>query len=309
MVKMKVLASNMSGLGVLLTLVNLCLLINALPAVQNVEISNDGGNRWARDESDKSSGSGDGFVLPVSRHRTTDERKFMGRQSDAPSKCGYEVRIISEKGSLRLQVLRILLQNKLEFCWIWIRTNGNVWGEKLKFGNKSKKLKFESYKNSNTMRNYFFFKNDRLVSELLSLTNPCINLIGNAHCAIIATNSSFFIRVKCSRAISVVPENKGRNAERSPCCSYARWRRLAENCGSVLLWKWVWSRPREKGCSLISSSSRRALAPGKNDSGRVKNGERLCASDNWKCWVWIWPEFTSSERHKPAWRYAKISDR
>lgn len=94
MVKMKVLASNATCLSALLVLLlNLCLLINALPAVQNVEISNDGGgNRWARDESDKSSGSGDGFVLPVSRYARIDERKFMGRQSDAPSKCGYEVR-------------------------------------------------------------------------------------------------------------------------------------------------------------------------------------------------------------------------
>lgn len=107
MVKMKVLASNTTCLSVLLTLLlNLCLLINALPAVQNVEISNDGGNRWARDESDKSSGSGDGFVLPVSRYARTDERKFMGRQSDAPSKCGYEVRDNLQKtGSLRFQVL------------------------------------------------------------------------------------------------------------------------------------------------------------------------------------------------------------
>lgn len=99
-----------------------------------------------------------------------------------------------------------------------------------------------------------------LASELFSLTNPWINLIGNAHCAIIPINSSFSMRVKCSRAISVVPENEARNAERSPCGPYARWRRLAQNCGSVLLRKWVWSRPREKGCSLISPSSRAVSA-------------------------------------------------
>ena len=75
----------------LLSLLNLFLLVNALPSMQNRETVNDD-NRLVKDESDNSTGSDDEYVLPVSRYRKINERRFMGRKSDTSSKCGYEVR-------------------------------------------------------------------------------------------------------------------------------------------------------------------------------------------------------------------------
>lgn len=75
----------------LLTLLNFLLLANALPSMQNRETVNEA-NRLVKDESDNSSGNDDEYVLPVSRYRKINEQRFMGRTSDAPSKCGYEVR-------------------------------------------------------------------------------------------------------------------------------------------------------------------------------------------------------------------------
>lgn len=59
--------------------------------MQNRETVNEA-NRLVKDESDNSSGSDDDYVLPVSRYRKINEGRFMGRKSNAPSKCGYEVR-------------------------------------------------------------------------------------------------------------------------------------------------------------------------------------------------------------------------
>lgn len=83
-------SSNMTR-RVLLAFINLFLLANALPSMQNRETVNEA-NRLVKDESDNSSGSDDAHVLPVSRYRKINERRFSGRESDAPSKCGYEVR-------------------------------------------------------------------------------------------------------------------------------------------------------------------------------------------------------------------------
>lgn len=70
--------------------INLFLLIDALPSMQNREAVNEA-NRSQGDESDNSSGSDDGYVLPVSRYRKINDRRFAGRDSDSSSKCGYEV--------------------------------------------------------------------------------------------------------------------------------------------------------------------------------------------------------------------------
>lgn len=72
-------------LQVLLTLLNLCLLIDALPSVQNVKILTEG-NRLVKDESDSSSENSGENVM---RSRKIYERKLTGS-----SKCGYEVRMI-----------------------------------------------------------------------------------------------------------------------------------------------------------------------------------------------------------------------
>lgn len=73
---------------ILLTLLKLCLLVNALPSMQNVQVMNDDDISATRDESDSSSGN---FAVPDARNRKINERKLMGRENDAPSKCGYEV--------------------------------------------------------------------------------------------------------------------------------------------------------------------------------------------------------------------------
>lgn len=67
---MKQITSNMI---VVLTLLNLCLLIDAVPSLENVKIVSDD-NRSMRDESDNSS-----------------EKSEINVKHDAPSKCGYEV--------------------------------------------------------------------------------------------------------------------------------------------------------------------------------------------------------------------------
>lgn len=64
---------------IVLTLLNLCLLIDALPPLQNVKIVSDA-NRLVNDESDNSSGK-----------RAINGGGLKGRKNDVPSKCGYEV--------------------------------------------------------------------------------------------------------------------------------------------------------------------------------------------------------------------------
>lgn len=81
---------------ILLTFLNVCLLVNALPSMlQNDKTVNDDKfHNSVNDESDNSSGKSDKYALPVVRHDGINERssRLMGRKNDAPSKCGYEVR-------------------------------------------------------------------------------------------------------------------------------------------------------------------------------------------------------------------------
>lgn len=63
---------------IVLTLLSLCLLIDALPSLQNVKIVSDA-NRSASDESDNSS------------ENKINEAELKGRKNVVQSKCGYEV--------------------------------------------------------------------------------------------------------------------------------------------------------------------------------------------------------------------------
>jgi hypothetical protein len=71
----------------LLTLLSVCLIINALPSMQNVKIVDDE-NNLKQDKSDNSSGDN---VTPVLRYHKMNKPKLMARTSEIPSKCGYEV--------------------------------------------------------------------------------------------------------------------------------------------------------------------------------------------------------------------------
>lgn len=71
---------------ILLTL-NLCLLINALPSMQNVKTSNDLVN-------DESGSNPSGSDEVTTRYQETYHAGSTGRKNyDAQSKCGYEVRL------------------------------------------------------------------------------------------------------------------------------------------------------------------------------------------------------------------------
>lgn len=75
---------------ILLTLFEICLLVAALPSVQNANIAVDDDNRW--DESDNSGGK-----VPE-RFQRINERKLVGRENVVQSKCGYEVGMVELPG-------------------------------------------------------------------------------------------------------------------------------------------------------------------------------------------------------------------
>ncbi|CRK93801.1 CLUMA_CG007329, isoform A [Clunio marinus] len=69
---------------IFLTILNLCLLVNALPSMQNVKFD-DKTFRLMNDESDNSSGNSGEYKIPVTQRHAKNEHK-----NDVQSKCGYE---------------------------------------------------------------------------------------------------------------------------------------------------------------------------------------------------------------------------